>query len=109
VYSLFYRNPAIGCDRSKGGALQMVFGSRFGRGPSHGRRLVEGSGPQKGARFVKLVDRNHVWVVDKVFQPEGLKSPHAVLVREDSASERIVIAQSVLLDPQMYVPEEIDE
>ena len=58
---------------------------------------------------MKLADRNHVWIVDKVYQPEGLKSPHAVLVREDSQTERIVIAQSVLLNTEMYVPEELDE
>lgn len=87
----------------------MVFGSRFRRLSSQGRRIGEGGGPQKGARFVKLADRNHVWIVDKVYQPEGLTSPHAVLVREDSRSERIVIAQSVLLNTDKYVPEDLDD
>ena len=95
--------------RIKGWAAQMVFGSRFRRRSSQGLRIGDGGGPQKGARFVKLADRNHVWIVDKVYQPDGLKSPHAVLVREDSQSERIVIAQSVLLNTAMYVPEEIDD
>lgn len=101
--------PAIGCDGSRGGAAQMVFGSLFRRRSLHGRRSGDGGGPQKGARFIKLADRNHVWIVDKVYQPEGLKSPHAVLVREDSQTERIVIAQSVLLDTGMYVPEDLED
>ena len=87
----------------------MVFGSVFSKRSSRNKRLGEGAGPQKGARFIKLADRNHVWVVDKVYQPEGLKSPHAVLIREDSATERIVIAQEVLLDTETYVPEDVDE
>ena len=87
----------------------MVFGSHFSKRAAHGMRLGEGAGPQKGARFVKLADRNHVWVVDKVFKPEGLKSTHAALVREDSKTERIIIAQSVLLDTDMYIPEDIDD
>lgn len=76
------------------------------RGSASGGRHGEGA-PILGARFKKLSDHRNVWIVERLFNPEGLKT-HVALVCEGSEFERRIISESTLMDTHLYRREEVE-
>ena len=58
-----------------------------------------------GERFFRVSTTAPVWVVRKVYTPEGHVVPHVVLQKADQAADQNLIAIDLLLDENAYRPD----
>jgi len=58
-----------------------------------------------GERFFRVSNAAPVWIVRKVYVPEGHVAPHAVLQKADQSADQNLIAIDLLLDENAYRPD----
>jgi hypothetical protein len=66
------------------------------------RSTTEGRTVSVGQRFFRVSHTAPVWIVRKVFTPDGLRILHAVVERLDQPSDRSLIAIDRLLDEHNF-------
>ena len=60
---------------------------------------------QTGDRFYKIGHWESIWVVRRVFVPEGETVTHVVIERIESPGDFIVVAQETMLNVEDYRPD----
>ncbi len=58
-----------------------------------------------GERFFRVSNTAPVWIVRKVYTPEGHVVPHVVLQKVDQSADQNFIAIDLLLDENAYRPD----
>jgi len=69
------------------------------------RSAGDDHGVEVGQRFFRVSNTAPVWVVRKVFKPDGHFIPHAVLERADQPADKNLIAIDRLLDENTFRPD----
>jgi hypothetical protein len=70
-----------------------------------GKPVSDGRTVAVGQRFFRVSTTAPVWVVRKVYTPEGHVRPHVVLQKADQAADQNLIAIDLLLDENAYRPD----
>ena len=81
--------------------LSSIFGSRSNDNAAPESR----DGVQVGDRFYKVGRWESIWVVQRLFKPDGNSTLHAKIVREGNPGDVTIISTEVLLDDSVYKPD----
>ncbi len=82
-----------------------ILSSLFGNRSNDNAAPTSHDGVQVGDRFFKVGRWESVWVVQKLFKPEGNPALHAKIVRDGHPGDVTIISTTVLLDDTNYKPD----
>lgn len=82
-----------------------ILTSLFGNRSNDNNAPQPPDGVQIGDRFYKVGRWESVWVVQRLFTPEGNSSLHAKIVRDGHPGDVTIISTAVLLDETAYKPD----
>jgi hypothetical protein len=82
-----------------------IFGSLFGIRSNDNSAPRDFGGVQVGDRFYKVGRWESIWVVQRLFTPDGNSALHAKIVRDGHPGDVTIISTDTLLDDTAYKPD----
>ena len=82
-----------------------ILSSLFGIRSNDNAASDASDGIQVGDRFYKVGRWESIWVVQRLFKPDGNNALHAKIVRDGHAGDVTIISTEVLMDDTAYRPD----